>query len=979
LWNRQEQVQLELYRALWAGQMAVVDQNAVMPTQPDSSSDADVVAVLAGRSPARGTSRSAMASRSTGPVVITALGWLLGAFAILPVRGASIFPEARAFIEEHCADCHDGATKKAGMDLTALQYDPEDKANFAIWVKVHDRVKAGEMPPRKRQRPDPAALDSFVNGLASTLTVSEQAIIARDGRAMKRRLNRYEYENTLRDLLQVTWVQIMNRLPQDGEAYRFNKSGEALDVSHVQMARYLNVSDYAMRQAMSVQFEHPATKTNRYYAREEPSMIGNFRPRENSTLPDRFSFPVLDSHAQPDVRAGRAPLSDPATRDREAVGRVSSIFSDAGGYSWSQFRVPAAGRYRLRFSGYSIWVSGGGIGRWFFDGQGEEKAPVYHLPLWHRPNLDEVWPGRRDEPIGVYAQSAGQSRPLGELDFKPEPIVDEIEVVLAANEVIQTDGLRLFRTRVNGTDEQYVNPLAQEDGMPGYAIQWMEVEGPLYDESSGAGYRLLFGDLPMKRVEAGQPGVALEVGAPATARGGPDGPGAAGPRGGRGRGRGGVRTREVTVEVVAENPQQDAGQLLRAFMKRAYRRPVEEAHVQRFLALFKDQFGKGFGFARSMLTTYTAVLCSPGFIFIDERPGRLDDYALASRLSYFLWNSEPDEVLRARAARGELHRPEVLRAETERLLNDPKSRRFVEAFTDYWLDLRKIDDTSPSATLYNDYELDDPLKLAALEETRLFFAELVRNDLPVRDMVDSDFAFLNERLADHYGVPGVKGAKMRKVTLPKDTVRGGLMTQASVLKVTANGTTTSPVLRGRWITERILGYEIPPPPPVPSVEPDIRGAVTLRQQLEKHRNDASCATCHSKMDPPGFALESFDVMGGWRDRYRAVKEDVPPEKGIGMNGQAFAFYYALPVDCAGELPDGRKFKDIREFKRLLLQDEVPLARNLTRQLAVYATGAPLRFSDREQIERIVQSARERQYGVRSLVQGIVQSELFETK
>ena len=217
------------------------------------------------------------------------------------------------------------------------------------------------------------------------------------------------------------------------------------------------------------------------------------------------------------------------------------------------------------------------------------------------------------------------------------------------------------------------------------------------------------------------------------------------------------------------------------------------------------------------------------------------------------------------------------------------------------------------------------------------------------------------------------------MALPKDTVRGGLMTQASVLKVTANGTTTSPVLRGRWITERILGYEIPPPPPVPSVEPDIRGAVTLRQQLEKHRNDASCATCHSKMDPPGFALESFDVLGGWRDRYRAVKEGVPPEKGIGMNGQAFAFYYALPVDCTGELPDGRKFRDIREFKRLLLQDEVPLARNLTRQLAIYATGAPLRFSDREEIEKIVQSARERQYGVRSLVQGIVQSELFETK
>ena len=238
--------------------------------------------------------------------------------------------------------------------------------------------------------------------------------------------------------------------------------------------------------------------------------------------------------------------------------------------------------------------------------------------------------------------------------------------------------------------------------------------------------------------------------------------------------------------------------------------------MQRFLALFDDQFGKGYGFARSMLSAYTAVLSSPGFVFVEEKPGRLDDYALATRLSVFLWNSDPDDTLRALADRGELHRPEVLRAQTERMLNDPKSRRFVEAFTDYWLDLRKIDDTSPSTTLYNDYELDDPLKLAALEETRLFFAELLRADLPARNIVDSDFTFLNERLADHYGMPGVKGAKIRKVTLPADSVRGGLMTQASVLKVTANGTTTSPVLRGHWITERILGLRRRRPPPVPS-------------------------------------------------------------------------------------------------------------------------------------------------------------------
>jgi hypothetical protein len=900
-------------------------------------------------------------------------------FAVLSapsLQAASTFPATKAFIGKHCADCHDDVTKEAGLDLTALAFAPDDRANFETWIKVHDRVQAGEMPPQKRKkRPGPDEVDEFTKTLASALTESERAIITRNGRAMHRRLNRYEYENALRDLLNVPWVQIRNRLPEDGEAHRYNKSGEALDVSHVQLARYMSVADYAMRQAMSVQLERPPTTTNRYYARNEPSLIGQFRPRENSTLPDRHSFPVLDSRAQPDVRAGRAPLSDPATRDREAVGKVSSIFSDAGGYSWGQFRAPIAGRYRLRFSGYSIWVSGGGIARWFYEGQGAEKSPVYHLPLWHRPNVDEVWPGRRDEPIGVYAQSSGQSRPLGQFDFKPDPTVHELEPILISGEVIQTDGMRLFRTRVNGTDEQYVNPLAQKDGMPGYAVQWMEVEGPLYDESTGSGYRLLFGDLPLKRLDARQAGVMLEVGISATH-------GAPGQRrraGGAFPGRFGPRTRQVAVEVVSDNPSVDAARLLRTFMNRAHRRPLEESHLQRFLALFNDQFSKGFGFAKSMLSTYTAVLSSPEFLFTHERPGRLDDYALASRLSLFLWNSEPDETLRALAARGGLHHPETLRAQSQRLLNDSKAMRFIEAFTDYWLDLRKIDDTSPSTTLYNDYELDDPLKLSAVEETRMFVAEMLRADLPVRNIVHSDFTFLNERLANHYGVPGVHGAKMRKVTLPKDSVRGGLMTQASVLKVTANGTTTSPVLRGYWITERILGHQIPPPPPVAAVEPDIRGAVTLRQQLEKHRNDSSCASCHSKMDPPGFALESFDVMGGWRDRYRAVKEGVKPENGFGLNGQAFAFHYALPVDCAGEMSDGRSFKDVREFKSLLLKDEDLLARNLVKQLITYATGAPVRFSERDDVEQILRRSSPHQYGLRTIVHEIVQSDLFQMK
>jgi hypothetical protein len=262
----------------------------------------------------------------------------------------------------------------------------------------------------------------------------------------------------------------------------------------------------------------------------------------------------------------------------------------------------------------------------------------------------------------------------------------------------------------------------------------------------------------------------------------------------------------------------------------------------------------------------------------------------------------------------------------------------------------------------------------------LFFRELVQRNLPARNIVDSDFTYLNDRLAVHYGIPGVEGVAMRRVTLPADSPRGGFMTQASVLKVTANGTTTSPVLRGKWIMERIVGYEMPlPPASVPAVEPDIRGATTIRQQLDKHRADESCAMCHRKIDPPGFALENFDVMGGWRTQYRAMAVDHAPHPGFGKNGWPFAFYFGLPVDASGSLNDGRAFKDVRDFKQLLLKDETQLARNLTRQLSVFATGAPVRFNDRPRIEAIVQKAKGTQYGVRTLIDELIQSELFLNK
>ncbi len=860
----------------------------------------------------------------------------------VPLAGAD-FPEAsRRFVEQHCFECHDAETKKGGLDLTELRFELAKSENFSKWAMVHDRVSSGEMPPKQKARPDAAELEPFAKHLSSSLIAVEQAVMAKEGRATRRRLNRYEYENALRDLLRAPWLQVRDSLPEDGEAHRFNKVGAALDVSHVQMARYLSTADHALRQTIATQSARPETKVTRYYARDQRSYTGPMKFSVFNTAPERATFPVLGFKGQPEVRAGNAPISVGATnselRELEGVGVVASAYEPIEP-KFNQFKAPVAGRYKLRFNAYSVWTGPGQSNKWFI------------------PDLDNISRGRRNEPVTITAETPPRLlRKLGDFDVTPEPSVQELDVWLLAGEMIRPDAGRLFRSRPGAG--RWQNPLAERDGQPGVVFRWLEVEGPLYDQWPTAGHNLLFANLPM--TDRKPPISVLKPGE---------------------TNRFGERKFKPSpgVDIISKRPMADAERLLREFLQQAYRRPVSDADVKRFLPVVRSALTKGNPFTDAMIAGYTAVLCSPEFICLEEKPGRLDDFALASRLSFFLWNSPPDDELRALARLGRLHRSEVLRAQTDRLLTSQKSRLFVDAFLDYWLDLRKMLATSPDAELYADYYLDDLLTESALEETQRFFAELLREDLPARNVVASDFAMLNERLAAHYGLPPVQSVALRRTPLPKDSPRGGLMTQAAVLKVTANGTTTSPVVRGAWILERILGQMSPPPPPsVPAVEPDIRGAATIRQQLEKHRTQASCNVCHVKIDPAGFALENFDVMGGWRERYRAEGEGVP-EQGIAKSGQKFTFHYALPVDASGELPDGRKFRDIRDLKQLLLADERQLARNLARQLAVFATGAPIRFSDRKQLEQILERAQPSQYGVRSLVRELVQSQLFLEK
>jgi hypothetical protein len=415
--------------------------------------------------------------------------------------------------------------------------------------------------------------------------------------------------------------------------------------------------------------------------------------------------------------------------------------------------------------------------------------------------------------------------------------------------------------------------------------------------------------------------------------------------------------------------------VITSLAQRAFRRPVDKDAVAPYLKLAHDALAEGAGSEHALLRSYKALLTSPDFLFLHETSGRLDDYALASRLSYFLWSTMPDEELLRVAANGTLHEPDTLRAQTERLLASPRADAFVKDFCGQWLSLRAIAATTPDRHLYP--EFDELLQDAMVQETQLFFAQVLQSDFGIANFIDSDFTMLNRRLAEHYGIPGVIGDDFRKVALPAGSHRGGLLTQASILKVTANGSLTSPVLRGVWVTKHLLGREPQPPPPdAGSIEPDTRGATTIREQLAKHRRSETCAGCHKYMDPYGFALENYDVIGGWRETYRKTKGEPLFDP---FTHKRLDYSAGLPVDPSGELPDGHAFANIDQLKKLLLDQEDAIARNLANDLVAYSTGAKVTFSDRAEVDNILAQVKARSYPLRSMIHSIVQSPLFQNK
>lgn len=417
--------------------------------------------------------------------------------------------------------------------------------------------------------------------------------------------------------------------------------------------------------------------------------------------------------------------------------------------------------------------------------------------------------------------------------------------------------------------------------------------------------------------------------------------------------------------------------ILSRFLPRAFRRPVQPDELERYLGMLKEHLEDGRTFEDSLRVTLAAALCSPNFLYMDEtlhpKSIKLHPHELANRLSYFLWSSMPDDELFDCAGNGSLLQSEVLNRQVERMLNDPRSEQFTHNFLGQWLRLREINETTPDRKLYGEY--DELLQHSLLQESESFFRRLLDDDLSIVNLLDSDFTILNERIARHYDIDGVEGLALRKVSLQPDSVRGGVLTQGAVLKVTANGTNTSPVLRGVWAMENVLGRTPRPPPPnIAGLEPDIRSAVTIREQLDKHRDVESCNACHRFIDPPGFALESFDPVGKYREKYlRFVVNPEHADKGWGKVQEG------ADVDASGKLETGETFSGIREFKALLVNDKDRFAKCLTEKVLTYALGRELGFSDRPTVEAIATATIDKGYGLRTLIHQVTTSQAFLKK
>jgi mono/diheme cytochrome c family protein len=788
------------------------------------------------------------------------------------------------FFAEHCNGCHNAEQKAGGLNLEVYQSAADVTKNREIWEEVMLRLQTGQMPPKGMPRPDKIAVETVTRWIEQQFALADRNVKPDPGRVTARRLNRAEYNNTVRDLLGVD-IEPANDFPQDDSAHGFDNIADALSLSPTLMEKYLAAAEKIARLAVfgpelkpltlriepvrprrmeinPIKIEQPPFYTLHDYDVTGISHPGSYHLTHRFPATGEYLIRVRADGARP-------PGSEPQMLDLYLDGKVVKSFTVIRRLTATNETLPTFMEVRLKITA----------------GQHQLIAAFPRLfeglpPSFNGPNPSKLPQPPPPDPARFF--------PALPKDATPEQIKQrETAIERFRNRKPTFEGMAIAELEINGPFD-YVKGPARESQQKLYTC------GHLDGQHQPTCARKIIGDLA----------------------------------------------------------------------HRAFRRPVEPAEVAGLVGIVTQAQERGRSFEQALTLAVQTILVSPDFLFRIEKARdqlgavasyQISPHELASRLSYFLWSSMPDEELLRSADQGTLRRPAVLAAQVRRMLQDPKARALTENFAGQWLEIRRLESVQPDRDRFPDF--DELLRAAMLKETELFFQNIAQTDGSILDFIDGRYTFLNERLARHYGIKGVTGPEFRKVELT-GTGRSGILTQASVLTVSSYGNRTSPVLRGKYILENVLNTPPPPPPAnVPSLDEAVIGSkLSLRQQLEQHRVNPVCASCHARMDPLGFALEKYDAVGAWRTQ----------------DGK-------FPIDTSGTLPNGKAFDGAAELIGILKGERNLFTEALTEKLLTYALGRGVERHDRAALKKIAANVAAKQYRFSSLVLEIVMSLPFQRR
>lgn len=759
---------------------------------------------------------------------------LIAAAALTTAAPADDFSEhAKPLLAKYCLSCH-GAKKQAGDVAFDKFTDAKSAArSIDVWERALENLRGGIMPPKGKPHPTAEESDRLAKEFERIIASAPTPNKIDPGRVTMRRLNRTEYNNTVRDLLGVD-IRPADDFPVDDSGYGFDNIGDVLTIPPLLLEKYLSASERLVNAALErpLVFQGPEVERDFEHRDFRNSLLRGKRNRD-----DRENT-RLDSNGQISVTA----------------------------------KIEKAGDYRVTMRAI------------------EEPAGDQHAKLVIKYG---------DREVGTFDVKATRGR--GQECIVTAPLEKGMQ--------------RITASYVNDfLDKNAKDPKKRDRNL---IVRGIKIEGPM--------------------------GVVKKVEPPEPYR----------------RIMGRIEEAPPDGKDVAA-----ASLILRNFAHRAFRRPVVNAEVDRLVAIYKKARAGGDAFEPALKLALQAVLVSPHFLFRIERDrptespdgvADLSPYEVASRLSYFLWSSMPDDALLSAAARGKLLDEATLEEQTKRMLADPKAWAFVEAFAGQWLQTRSLENITPDVEAYSTW--DEPLRNAMIQETQLFFQAMLGENRPISDFLTADFTFVNERLAKHYGIKDVRGKQFQRVSLA-GTPRAGLLTQASFLTLTSNPTRTSPVKRGKWILENLLNTPPPPPPPdVPSLDED-KGPLTgtLRQKLEKHRENPVCNSCHQRMDPLGLAFENFDGIGRFRTHEGRDR-----------------------IDAGGVLPSGEKFEGADGLRKILVTRKDQFRKCLVEKLMTFALGRGLEKADRPAIDRLCQKSVEKKDRFAEIILEVVKSEPFRKR